>query len=107
MGRRIFKPRNGNSRRPGFSQLIWLVGLGGVILLGLIAAFAVGRGGKTSRDFTPEATGGAKLKADQELIDLGDVHLGQTVAIAFELTNVGDQPLQFTEPPYVEVVEGC
>ena len=34
-------------------------------------------------------------------------YLGKTVQVDFKLTNVGDQPLTFTEAPYVEVVEGC
>jgi hypothetical protein len=82
------------------------LGLGGVILLGLIG-FAAGRVEKASPRFTPEAVGSAKLKVDRQQVDLGNVQLGQTVAVAFELTNVGDQPLRFTDQPYVEVVEGC
>ena len=30
-----------------------------------------------------------------------------TVEVSFEITNTGDQPLRLSEPPYVEVVEGC
>lgn len=106
MGRRKLKSGLARSRSRALPGFVWF-GLGGVILLGLIG-FAAWRGGKTTApSFTPEASGGAKLKADQELIDLGDVHLGQTVAVAFELTNVGDRPLKFTEQPYIEVVEGC
>ena len=105
MGRRKFKSRNA-AARSGLNGWVWL-GLGGVILLGLVAAFAFWRGGKTSPGFTPETTGAPKLKADRQEIDLGEAHLGQTVAVAFELTNVGDRPLQFTDHPYVEVVEGC
>ena len=78
---------------------------GGLALVG-IAAFALfaprsGRGGET------EVTGQPRLKVDREMINLGDVRLGQTVDASFLLTNVGDQPLQLAEEPYIEVVEGC
>jgi hypothetical protein len=56
---------------------------------------------------TPEVTGAPKLKVDKSDVDLGDVQLGQTVEVAFELTNAGDRQLRFTDVPYVEVVEGC
>lgn len=106
MGHRKFKPRGAKAQPLGLNGLIWF-GLGGIILLGLIGFTFFGRGGKTSPSFTPEAADGAKLKADREYVDLGNVQLGQTVSVAFELTNVGDKPLQFTEQPYIEVVEGC
>jgi hypothetical protein len=54
-----------------------------------------------------QVTGAPSLKVDREKVDLGDVRLGQTVSVAFEVTNVGDRPLRFTAEPYIEVVEGC
>jgi hypothetical protein len=45
--------------------------------------------------------------ADREEVDVGDVPLGQTVEVSFEIANTGDKPLRFIEAPYVEVVEGC
>src|SRR5689334_15680366 len=105
MGRRKLKPRNAQAPSPVFTGWVWL-GLGGVILLGLIG-FAFTQGEKAAPRFTPEAAGRAKLKVDRQKVDLGNVQLGQTVAVAFELTNVGDQPLRFTDQPYIEVVEGC
>lgn len=81
---------------------------GGLVLIGLAAVLIFGGGGAFSGPPpTPEVIGAPALKADQEMIDLGDVRLGQTVNASFQLTNVGDQPLFFTELPYVEVVEGC
>ena len=56
---------------------------------------------------SPVSNGGPKLAADKTKIDLGNVRLGQTVNASFEITNVGDQPLQFSEAPYIEVKEGC
>lgn len=55
----------------------------------------------------PQVSGGPALQVDKEKVDLGDVPLGQTVNVSFELTNVGDQPLQFTKKPYIEVAAGC
>jgi hypothetical protein len=55
----------------------------------------------------PEVSGAPALKVDKEKVDLGNVKLGQTVSVSFDVTNVGDQPLRFKERPYVEVVEGC
>lgn len=54
-----------------------------------------------------EVTGKPSLKVDQTTLDLGQQTLGNTVQVEFKLTNVGDQPLRFTEAPYIEVVEGC
>jgi len=78
-----------------------IVILGGAALIAL-AVFAL-RPGRA----TIEVTGQAKLEADQQKIDLGTVRLGTPVTTQFVLTNVGDQPLVFSQEPYVEVVEGC
>jgi hypothetical protein len=56
---------------------------------------------------TIEVRGSPALKVDKEKVDFGNVQLGQTVEVKFEVTNVGDQLLRFKEAPYVEVVEGC
>lgn len=89
------------------AQRTWLfLGLGGVFLVGL--AFFLLRGSQNSQPLAAiEVHGAPSLKADQEQIDLGNVSLGQTVQVSFRLTNVGDQPLRFSEKPYIEVVEGC
>lgn len=86
-----------------------LIGLGGVVLIGAAALliFSSGSGAASAPPATPEVTGRPALKANQELVDLGDVRLGKWVNVAFELTNVGDLPLIFMKKPYVEVVEGC
>ncbi len=54
-----------------------------------------------------EVKGSPSLKVDKDNVDLGDEKLGNTVAVTFQVTNIGDQPLRFSEQPYVEVVEGC
>jgi hypothetical protein len=81
-----------------------IVALAGVALVGL--AFW-GLRGKPANTANIEVTGAPSLKADKEQVDLGDVKLGQTVEVSFQLTNVGDQTLRFSEAPYIEVVEGC
>jgi hypothetical protein len=95
------------ARKHRRAQRTWLLlALGGVFLIG--AAFFLMRGNQNSQPLTAiEVHGAPSLKADQEQIDLGDVPLGQTVQVSFRLTNVGDQPLRFSEKPYIEVVEGC
>lgn len=92
---------------PPSGTRLWPLALlvGGVLLVGW-AAFALWQG-QAAPKTAPEVTGAPRLKADHEQVDLGDVQLGQTVEVAFKLSNVGDQPLAFTLPPYVEVVEGC
>lgn len=54
-----------------------------------------------------EVSGAPSLRAEPSSLDFGDVRLGETVTAVFELSNAGDQALEFTRLPYVEVVEGC
>jgi len=88
-----------NSRTP-----LGLV-LAGVGLLAVALWALLGANGR--RGPTIEVTGAPALRVDQEVLDYGDVQLGQTVQAAVRVTNVGDQTLRFTEAPYVEVREGC
>ena len=78
--------------------------LAGAAILIVVVVFAFQ---KKPTSFTPEVTGGPSLKADKEKVDLGDVKLGQTVEVSFEIRNVGDQSLKFSKAPYIEVKEGC
>ena len=86
---------------------IWLA-LIAVAGAALIVVALIGSGtnqsGATSK---PQVSGGPALQVDREKIDLGDVPLGQTVSAQFEITNVGDQPLRFTQKPYIQVAAGC
>jgi hypothetical protein len=93
------------ARKPKAGMGAVALAAAGLLLLGL-AAFALWRGASTPK-VTPEVTGAPKLKVDKSDVDLGNVQLGQTVEVAFELTNAGDRQLRFTDVPYVEVVEGC
>ena len=82
---------------------IFLV-LGGAVLLVTFAFLAFQN---KPTPFTAEVTGGPSLKADKEKVDLGNVKLGAPVQVSFKIQNNGDQPLQFSKAPYVEVKEGC
>ena len=77
----------------------------GAVLLVIGAVFAFRK--PTAAKTPVIVTGSPSLQMDQEKVDLGYIKLGQTVEVKFKLTNVGDQNLEFTKTPYVEVVEGC
>jgi hypothetical protein len=108
------KRRSGQSapqRKLGRAFLWVFIALGGMLSLGLagflVASLANGGDIVSGVKVTPEVTGAPRLKADQDTIDLGDIKLGRTVSAEFTLTNVGDRPLQVTEKPFIEVLEGC
>ena len=88
---------------PAWGPLAFLAG--GVALLG-VALFALLRPG-AGGGAPLEVQGAPRLKVDREVIDFGDVRLGEWVQADFRVTNVGDQPLRFSETPWVELVEGC
>lgn len=85
---------------------LWLLIGAGVALLVFVvlSAAAQNPGASTTQ---PLAGGAPKLTTDKEKIDLGNVKLGETVSVSFEIANAGDQALRFTEKPYVEVKAGC
>jgi hypothetical protein len=98
------KPFGRKSKRTQYPWLFPLIV--GMVLIGLV--FFVLRGRPVAQQLAAiEVHDAASLKVDQEQIDMGDVKLGRMVEASFLLTNVGDQPLRFTKPPYIEVVEGC
>ena len=93
-----------NRSKQNSSWLPILAIAGGVLLVAL-ATFALRE--KPASKAQIEVNGSPSLKANKEKVDLGNVKLGKTVDVSFQLTNVGDQTLRFTEAPYIEVVEGC
>jgi hypothetical protein len=97
-------------RKTGFWEVLpapLLFVLAGIILVGG-AVFAVWKSGQPAGGQIPiEVKGSPSLKVNQDKIDLGDVKLGKTVSVSFQLTNIGDKNLQFSDQPYVEVIEGC
>ena len=86
------------------SKLPLFLLLGGALILLIVAFFAFQ---KKAPSYISEVSGVPSLKTDKDKIDLGDVKLGKTVQVAFEFTNIGDKPLQFSKAPYIEVLEGC
>ncbi len=88
-------------------QNLWplVLALGGIALVTL-AVFTF-QSGKPTPTTTIQIIGSPSLKVDKEKVDLGDVKLGNAAQVSFELTNVGDQTLRFSEAPYIEIKEGC
>lgn len=80
---------------------------GGVLVLGVALVLVWQNLGGAQSGAPIEVQGAPRLKVDREVVDFGDVQLGEWVTAEFQLTNVGDQPLRFSERPYVELVEGC
>ena len=79
--------------------------LAGGLLLIIVAVSAFNKPSQPKA--AVEVNGSPSLKVDQEKVDLGDVRLGKTVEVTFQLTNVGDKTLKFSKAPYIEVLEGC
>jgi cell division septal protein FtsQ len=99
--------RKKRSRLQAYLSTPVLIVLGGIVVLAA-ALFAFWRSQQTSLDKVQiEVSGQPSLRVDQELVDLGDVRLGETVTVDFTLANVGDETLRFEARPYVEVMEGC
>ncbi|HJW84257.1 MAG TPA: hypothetical protein VJ754_08125 [Anaerolineae bacterium] len=94
-------PRQSASRTP------LLLVIGGAVLIGAAALLLASSGQGSSPKPALEVTGAPSLKVDKEKVDLGNLKLGQTVNVSFEVTNVGDRQLQFTAKPYIKVAAGC
>jgi len=83
---------------------LWLTLLGiGLVLV----AFFVFWNNSRQQKANIQVTGAPRLQVDQEVIDYGDVKLGTPVKTDVRVTNIGDQPLRFTEAPFIEIKEGC
>jgi hypothetical protein len=80
--------------------------VGAIAMVGVVGAVSV------LEDALPqnvplEFEGGPRLKVYQEKLDLGEQKFGRIVPVSIKIANVGDLAMQFTNAPYLEVVQGC
>lgn len=98
-------------RKKGRGLFLAIMALGSIVAIALLSflVWSLATGGEAGGDakVTPEVTGAPKLKADRDVLDLGEIKLGNTVEATFMLSNAGDRPLLIAEKPYIEVLEGC
>lgn len=88
--------------KPKKVNLLWVIA--GVFLLAVGAIFIF----RPKPDpYVPEVVGSPRLQVEQEKIDLGNQQLGTTIDVKLIAKNVGNQPLKFSQAPYIEVKEGC
>ncbi|PJH75600.1 MAG: hypothetical protein CO064_05865 [Anaerolineae bacterium CG_4_9_14_0_8_um_filter_58_9] len=97
-------------RRQRRFPIFWVLAIGGLLLVA--GAILLSRPGGTSGGGTAtlapiQVQGQAAIRVDRQEINFGDVKLNVQKTFTITVTNVGDQPLRFTEAPYIEVVEGC
>ncbi len=78
-----------------------------IVAVGLAMLALFGDAGGTSPKVAIEVRDAPRLKVDREIVDIGQVRLGNDAFVAFTVSNAGDRPLQFTSPPYVQLLEGC
>ncbi|MDZ4159133.1 MAG: hypothetical protein U1B80_05010 [Anaerolineaceae bacterium] len=83
---------------------LWLAlaGLGLVLIAGWLL-----RSNDAQLKANVEVKGAPRLKVEKDIIDHGDIKLGNQIRDDIRVTNIGDQPLRFIEAPYIEVREGC
>jgi cell division septal protein FtsQ len=102
------KARRQERRRKKRQRNIFIILVaGGLLLLAAGITFAKSAWNNRADQSLVEVSGQPSLKVDQELIDYGEVKLNTNLTFDLQLTNVGDQTLEISEPPYVEVKEGC
>ncbi len=91
-------------KQPGFPIWLPLIIVAGVVL---IAVAVLSNNTSPAAPATPTTSGTPTLSVDKDKFDFGNVPLGQTVQVSFEVANSGDAPLRFKEKPYIEVAAGC
>ena len=100
--------RNKSRNKPASNSKQWpLLIVAGGILLVVVAAVVVWAGNQSEPSFTPQVKGAPAISVEPAQIDMGAVKLGTPVKADFLVKNLGDEPLKFTEDPYIELVEGC
>ncbi len=104
MTRKAYGTKKGAKLAQKSSLPLYLIG--GALVLIIVGVFVLLRG-SSGPTKAIEVTGKPKLTVDQDKIDLGKEPLGKTVSVSFELSNVGDKPLDLKGIPQVEVKQGC
>ena len=104
MTRKAYGVKKGARQAQKSSLPLYLIG--GALVLIIVGVFVLLRG-SSGPTKAIEVSGKPKLTVDQEKVDLGKQPLGKTVSVAFQLSNVGDKPLELKGIPQVEVKEGC
>jgi hypothetical protein len=54
-----------------------------------------------------QVSGAPRVAVAQESVDHGDLKFDTSVSTIFQVSNIGDKPLQILGEPRVELVEGC
>ena len=100
------KPSQPIAPQPKKRVPLWLpvIIVAGVVLVA-VALFSATRNAAPA--VKSVVSGASALQVDKEEVDLGTVALGDTVEVKFEVTNTGDQPLNFNKAPYIEVIKVC
>jgi flagellar basal body-associated protein FliL len=104
-----YQKRGPKRKKSLLSNPVFWVVAGVIVLAGAFFAYrkASQPGAAQASPVDVEVSGAPSLKVDQETIDFGDVPVTQMVTATFQLANAGDQPLRFTQEPYIEVKQGC
>ena len=93
------------SKRPSWliPALILVVAVAAVAVIALLPNNA----NQPKSTYVPEITGAPSAIIDSMVVDHGDVQVEETVVSAFQIGNVGDEPLVILGEPRVELVQGC
>lgn len=96
-----FKNRKRRKQKQTVSTPVFILMIGGALLLAAGILFGMQRVGNDNGGGTPA------LAVDQEVIEYGDVKFNTNLTFEIKVTNTGDGTLKFKEDPYIEVREGC
>ena len=93
------------SKPAGFPIWLPLIIVAGVVLIAV--AMLSNTSNSPAAPAASTTSGTPTVSVDKDRFDFGNVPLGQTVQVSFEVANTGDAPLRFKEKPYIEVAAGC
>lgn len=100
-----FNKKPENEKQTQNKRPIWLFGLIGVIVLSAGIPLLNDFNKKT---YESEYQGGPRISVDQDYFDYGEIPNGKDpIRTNIWVSNVGDRTLNFSEAPYIELVEGC